>query len=308
MAVSNSYNYNDTRDTIIKDALCMIGILGEEESPTTDQTNICDRALNRLVKSLERYESLQTNETTAAIFLDYDTPSYSLSSTGDHAAQDFISTTASAGSGTSLTVASTEGMTANDNIGIMLSTGLRQWTTIASVDSSTGLTLNASLTDSVTSGATVYSYTRRLPRPNKIVMATLYKSTSDLEYLLQDVPLADFNTLPNKSVINRPLQYTYQGSSTSGNLRIYPRPDNGDDYILAQVILPIMDLDSGTDNLDLVSHWNDCIVANLAVSIAPIFQIDVAQKFPSLMRKAEQLLDELKGFEKNDGSVFLVTE
>ncbi len=308
MAVSNSYNYNDTRDTIIKDALCMIGILGEEESPTTDQTNICDRALNRLVKSLERYESLQTNETTAVIFLNYNDPSYALSSTGDHAAQEFVSTTASAGSGTSLTVASTSGMTALDNIGIMLSTGLRQWTTIASVDSSTGLTLNASLTGSVSADATVYSYTTRLPRPNKIVMATLYKSSADLEYLLQDLPLSDFNQLPNKSVINRPLSYTYQGSSTAGNLRVYPRPDNGDDYILAQVILPIMDLDSGTDNLDLVSHWNDCIVANLAVSVAPIFQINIAQKFPELMNRAKELLDELKGFEKNDGSVFLVPE
>ena len=68
-------------------------------------------------------------------------------------------TTAAASAGaTSISVASTSRMTAADNIGVYLESGDLHRNTIASVDSSTGLTLTTALPGSVASGAKVIDH------------------------------------------------------------------------------------------------------------------------------------------------------
>jgi hypothetical protein len=68
-------------------------------------------------------------------------------------------TTAAASAGAStLAVTSTSRMTAADSIGVYLQSGDLYRTTIASVDSTTGLTLSTALPDAVASGAKVIDY------------------------------------------------------------------------------------------------------------------------------------------------------
>lgn len=53
MATGTTYDFNETRDQIIKDALSKIGAIGPDQTPSGVQTNNAVRALNRIVKSID---------------------------------------------------------------------------------------------------------------------------------------------------------------------------------------------------------------------------------------------------------------
>lgn len=97
-------------------------------------------------------------------------------SSDDRAAAAQVVTTLGANkaaNATSVTVASTTGMTAADAIGIVLSDGTLGWTTISSVDSATGLTLPANSVGAAGSGAIVFTYTAKAQRFVELESASL---------------------------------------------------------------------------------------------------------------------------------------
>lgn len=53
MSTSNSTNFNVTRDEIIAGALRILGVVGEGQSPTTDQITASAEALNYIIKAWE---------------------------------------------------------------------------------------------------------------------------------------------------------------------------------------------------------------------------------------------------------------
>lgn len=58
MTTSNSTDFSTSRDNIIKDALLELKALRTGESPTTDETTDCARALNMMVKHWQIYTNL----------------------------------------------------------------------------------------------------------------------------------------------------------------------------------------------------------------------------------------------------------
>ena len=211
MATSGSINFNVTRNDIITHALQVIGRLGAGETANSNDVTFCSTALNLIVKSWQAHGLHLWSRTEATIYLTKGTASYSLISTsaGANAANTVVETTLSAdeASGqTILSVTSSTGMTAADVVLVQMDVGTFLASTISTVDSSTQITIAASLTVAAASGNAVFTFTTRMGRPIDILSARLINSSS-IERALQKVAHEEYFDISNKTIESKPLQF-----------------------------------------------------------------------------------------------------
>jgi len=301
MATSGSVNFSLTRNQIIQRAMQMLEIYGADEALTASDLALGADILNTMIKAWEVEYHIWTSQ-EAVIFLQPGQPSYDLhADSADHAAllDDVIETSTNANlavNATSVTVLSTEGMIAADIIGIVLDDLTVHWTTIATVNSSTVLTLTTGVTDTVTGAHNVYTYTTDLNRPLKIRAARLHDENG-FDFPLFPLTRAKYFDLTNKTLTGRPVNFFYDPSLTSGRIYLYLAPDSGAKYIRATVDRSIEDFDAAGDTPDFPQEWLDCIIHNLAYRLAPFFDksakgnIDIAPK-------ASQLLSNLRNWDQ----------
>ena len=121
MATSGSVNWFANRDEIITAAAQEIGELAEGETLSTERKAAYVLRLNSWTKSLMATGAKLWAMEQATLFLTVGTASYSLGATGTHCTNTYIQTTLSAAaaiSATSLSLTSTAGMAASDNIAL----------------------------------------------------------------------------------------------------------------------------------------------------------------------------------------------
>ena len=127
MATSGSIDFTMTRDDIIKQALWLIGAIGESETVPTDTTTQVAFQLNMLVKAWQAEGLNLWTTQEATLFLTKSVATYNLnSSSGDNASDTVEETSLSAAassSATVLTVTSSTDMAASDIVLIELDDG-----------------------------------------------------------------------------------------------------------------------------------------------------------------------------------------
>lgn len=290
MTTSNSVDFSVTRDQIIQDAMFDCGALGVGESVNDNDLQFCARRLNMLVKQWQGKQDFAPglkmwSRKRANLSLSASTGQYTLgpSGTGWGSAFTQISTTAAAASGaSSIIVSSISGLSSGDNIGIVLASLAIQWTTINGAPAGSTVTLAATLTGAVASGATVYSYptTSQGRRPLNIVTASLR------DQLQNDVPLyfmtlQEYEALPTKVQTASPTEVTsiyYEPQLTNGILYTNaPAAADCNKYIHIVYLSPVEDFDAATDTPDYPQEWFLALVSGLSVNIAPAFQLPVTQ-------------------------------
>ena len=164
-------------------------------------------------------------------------------------------------------------MLAADNIRIELEDGTRQWTTIASVDSATQITVDTALTSAAASGATVYTYTTKMQRPLQILSARRENSTSQ-EVILNESTREDYFRLVNKGLQGEPTSYFYDpGTRDTSNLYLWTTSNSVKKTINITYRRAIQDFTTNTDNPDFPVEWYDAVIHNLAVRLAPAFRV-----------------------------------
>jgi hypothetical protein len=288
MPSSGTVSFSVNRDDICKHAMYDCGALGIGETMSDDDLQLCAFRLNLLVKQLMGTIDLAPglkvwSRKDGFLFLSNSTGTYSLGPSGSGWATSFTQTTlaSSQSSGAStISVASASSISNGDNIGVSLSDGSIQWTTVNGVPVGTTVTLTAVLTASATSGAGVYNYATSLQarRPLQIITAVLRDSNSN------DVPLwfynlQDYETLPSKANPQNtgdPTTLYYQAVLTNGILRTdVAAAADTTKYIHMVYLSPIEDFNSATDTPDYPQEWYRPLVKSLAVEIAPAFSLPV---------------------------------
>src|SRR5690349_8999217 len=165
MARSNSYSFSMNRDTIIRRAMHVANIINLNQAARGDDHSFAVDIFQSMIK-LWQAEGIQLwNRRQATLFTEYQNAQYTISPTGDHCSNSYISTTISsteASGQTVISVTSSAGMTIADNIGIKLDDSTRQWTTIVSIDSATQITVTDALTSSAGQGNSVIVYTNKI--------------------------------------------------------------------------------------------------------------------------------------------------
>lgn len=230
MATSGSYNFALTRNNLITRAFQLINVYGFSATVQTNDLNYAADLLNSLIKQWQAEGIKLWKRRTAFLFPALNDYNYSIGLSGDHCTNTYVKTTISANEASSQTVlslTSTTGMTAADNIGIELDNGTRFWTTIVSVDSAVQVTITTGITGAAASGNTVVTYTSKINRPLRIIQAnSLDFDSNNSETTMQPISHDEFFSYPSKSTGGKPCVFYYDKQLSSGVLNLFPRPNN----------------------------------------------------------------------------------
>ena len=216
------------------------------------------------------------NRKQATLFPVYQTESYNISHTGAHCANSYVNTTISsdeASGQTVLSVTSSVGMTAADNIGIELDNKSRQWTTIVSVDSATQITVTTALTGAAGAGNTIISYTNKIAdRPLRILdMRSVDLNNQNTTIGMEMLGYDQYFNIPVKSTDGRPINFYYDKMLDAGVLYVFPRPDEVDVVLEFTYHESIEDVDSSTDSMDFPQEWTLPLIYGLATELCVAF-------------------------------------
>lgn len=301
MATSNSYNYSRNRDQIIQMAFKKLGVLAEGETLSAEQVNDASDDLNMMIKtfpvngiSLWRYEDL-------VVFPEVGKQSYLIGSTGDHASYSYvkteIKTAASSGAGT-IDVDSITGISNADNIGIVLSDGTLQWTTVNGTPSGNTITLSANLTAGASVDAHVYAYTTKAERLLKLVNGRI-KINDGSEIPITQVSREKYFDLSVKSTQSTTNEYYYNPSLNNGTLYVYGTAASVNDTFHFSGQRQIQDFDASTDTADFPQEWYEAIIYGLAYRLSFDYGLS-AQKKSEIKQMADDALISVLEFDNED--------
>lgn len=251
------------------------------------------------------------NRRQATVFTAYETESYSISHTGDHAANTYLNTTLndSAASGdTILKVVSSSGMSVSDNVGIKLDDKTRQWTTIVSIDSSTQITVTDSLTDSASSGNSIITYTNMIAdKPLRILdMRTVDIKNNKNSISMEIIGYDEYFNIPVKTTDGRPLNFYYDKLLDAGVLYVFPRPNDVDVLLEFTYHEAIEDVDNSTDSLDFPTEWTLPIIYGLGAELCIAF--GKFEEFKTIKPLADEYKQIVRDFDNDEAPLFVLPD
>lgn len=302
MATSGSYNFSVTRADIIEEAYEICGAFGIGNILSSDETSIANRKLNMMLKAWAAQGVHLWGIHQATLFLSKGTASYSLGPTGTHCATSYVKTTlsaAAASGATTLSLTSTTGLTAADNIGIVLDDGTIHWTTITTV----ATTLIATgLASAAASGNVVFAYTTKIQRPNRILIDTAYRrDIDDNDTPIELVARTKYLQNTNKVSKGKSHEAWYDPTLTNGTLYLYPTPDLVTDVLRFSFERPLQDFDAAGDEPDLPIEWAEPITHGLAARLSLGLN---PQRYDKIKGVADEMLSIALGFDRENTSVF----
>jgi len=302
MARSGTTNFTVSATSVINRALALVSERSAEVPFQDEEVNDALSTLNMMVKAwMADGLHLWTRE-EGVLFLRTGVSKYNLGgSSGDHATteDDFVDTTITAAAVTganTITVASTANMTASDNIGIELDDGTRQWTTIVSVDSSTGLTLTDTLTDDVAIGRTVFTYTTVIEKPVRVETSRrrLMSDNSDIE--MNEWARQQYMAQPDKTSQGTPTNFYFSPEYTFGVMYVWQTASSVNQVVKFTFQRTIQNFDTVSDNPDFPQEWALALVYNLAALIGHEYDCPL-QKLGMIKQEAMMLKDQVLGFD-----------
>lgn len=305
MAVSGTATFNLTRDEIITLAFQHLNIYTSNEAISPADKQYAASMLNMMVKTWQAQNIHLWKETEATLFLNLNQRSYSLSTSGDNATMTYVSTTLTLDTlsgATTITVDSTAGMTVGDYVGITVSSGDLEWTTISTIPDSTSFTIPApGLSDSAVEGAAVYAYTDKIERP-LYVFSSRRNSSADQDTPMWKLARQEYFDLPNKTNTGIPTSFYYDPQLNQGKIYIWPEPISTSDKVKFTFARPIFDFNTALNTPDFPAEWLLPITMQLAVLISPRYgkrnQID------RMKADADALLESIMQFDNEDASIY----
>lgn len=308
MAVSGSKDYSLTRATIIEAALRKVGAYDQGESIPGDEVGPASTALNLMVKEWTARGADIWLRDDVTVFLQPSTQSYALGTA--YAATSYVETTlsSSASSGaTALSVTSSSGMAAADNIGIKLDDNTIHWDTISAVGSSTSVTLTTGLASAAASGKKVYAYTTAAGRPTKIIFA--YRSDKNgLDVEVDIVGEKEYKRQSNKASSGPPVEVYYQPTLTTGTLYVWPVNGGADwDKLVLSCHFYPDDFDAAGNNPQFPIEWGNALVWGLAAELASEYGVTEKEQ-ARLWKIAEFKLSEALDYDVENASVEFALE
>lgn len=103
--------------------------------------------------------------------------------------------------------------------------------------------------------------------PLDITDMRITRSGTDLRML--EISREDYYGLPIKTTEGYPTQWFYDRQRTGGTLYVWPAPDATAGTLKFTYRRTVMDMDDGTNDIDLPQEWHEAIVYNLGVRFIP---------------------------------------
>ena len=314
MAQSGSFDFTVTRDQIIDLAHQYVGAVGEGLAASASQVTEASLLLNMIVK-LRAADGMPLWALRRGYILPV--TGVSVINTDSHIVTAYDTTTlsaAAASGATSLTVTSITGFTNGDQIGIELTNGDMDWTTINGVPSGTTIVITTALTSAAASGKRIYGYTassQRIQKPLRILNANILQVSDDISWEIAILSKQDYFNLGNRTSEGTPtgIHYSLEPSSltaleTNGQIFVYPRFPDGTRIIEFTYHRPFQDWEAATENPDFPQAFHLPLMLELAAIIGPKFGLPMEERM-SLFREAKMYREEALETVVEEGSVKL---
>lgn len=293
MGESLTTSYNLTAAEIITETLELLTVIGPGMPANGEDYVSCLRSLNLMIKSWQAppYGFHLWKVGKGYLFLNPGQKFYEIGGTStDHIAEDAVVTdlaVALTTSATALTVDSTTGMTVGDVIGIELDAGTIHWTTIATIPTSTTLTITLGVVSAAAIDNKVYTYTSLAGRPLDITEVRLTKP-GDTDQRMFPLSKNAYYTIANKTSESSPIQYYIETLKNSSRIYLYGTGNGVDEYIQFNYQKVVEDITLTTDFADFPPEVTMSIIWNLAIVVSPKYEKeDKAQG--GLAGKAQEL-------------------
>ncbi|MBF0399962.1 MAG: hypothetical protein HQL90_04270 [Magnetococcales bacterium] len=312
MPTSGSVDFSLTRDELIKSALRLCGVIDVEETPTAAEISDGSEALNIMIKSWATLGiGLWANQ-ECTLFLQPNQTRYRLgtASGADHCTASHVETTTTSdevAGAQVIELTSSSGMTVGDNIGIVLDSGDLHWDTVATIPTSTKVTITTGIASDAAAGAVVFAYTSKIGRPLQIIEARRRSATvttagdgTDLEIRL--IARLDYAGIPNKTASGVISQAFYDPQLSLGFFNVWPASESSRETVRMTIKRTIEDLDDAGNSFDFPQEWMQALKYGLAAHIGMEYSINPA-KLDRIMVMAEKYRDEAAGFD-SEGTSF----
>lgn len=315
MASSGSANFTVNRNQIINLAGLGSGILGIGRVASAEDTDTASRLLNLIVKQWMGKSDFapglkQWTRKRAFLFPEKGEHEYTLGTSGDHATASYSQTTTDAAEAigqTVISVTSTSGMTAADNIGIRCDDGSIHWSTISSFVTNDTVTIASALTVAAATASTVYWYTSKITMPLSFI-SIRRMDTSSNETAIVPMTLMEYEEgIGNKTNDGDPSRYLYERGVTTGKLFFDLEISDTTDVYLLTYLRPIEDFDTGTDTPDYPQEYERPLVGQLAIDWATFAGKPVTQDMKDYRDQALAIAGNL-GADENTEEVFFMAD
>lgn len=295
--------YAKTAGDLIRDALRAATISGISLPVESDDFTQGETALNDILMNLQTKKVHIWSLTEALIPLNPNQQKYVFGT--DHAFTDYVYTTAIAAlvGATALDVVSTVGMTNGDNIGVELSDGTRQWTTLTIVDSNT-VTLGAALTAAVDDLAGVYTYTTGIDHPVRIESIRQADSYTANEVTASNVARDTYFNQSVKDATSSTNMWHFSRQLEAGELYIWPVADSCQRILRITFIKPQYIPEDQSENILIPPEWYIALKFKLAADLALIYNVDANKQMMLEQKAAIYLQDAMDSDDDNTSFQF----
>lgn len=282
MALSGSFDFVLTRDTLIQEAMERCGVLRLNRNATSDQLASLGRSLNLIVKSAQGDGLQLFTYRDAFLFLAYGTKSYSLGSTG-RAVESYVKSQLSgdeAAAQTVITLDSVTGFLNTNAIGIELDDGTLEWTTINGAPVGNDVTLTAALSGPASEGNWVFSYatpTALIQRPLGIADLFL-RDTSDHDSPVALESISEYRMHTDKTTRGPMISAAFDPQLLPARLLVWPTAQDVTDVLAFVYKKPVDDFDAAGDNPAFPVDWQEWLVAEMCVLVSNKFSLPLNER------------------------------
>ena len=311
MATSGTYTFSLNTQQVIKDSLIEAGVIRDDQEVDGGMYDSARRRLNRILKALQAQGLHLWRTTDCTLLLEDGKKEYTLGVGGDRWTETLVRTTLSGAEAlgqTVLSVTSSAGMTAADIVGIELDSGSVDWTTIASVDNATQITVDVATTGAAASGNVVYAYTALAPKPLKIHSAYVIGPDSENSSTpLNIIPMDEYFQRNDKLTESTPTDIFFRPLLTTSEVKIWPLSENNISRIVMMAELPLDDVTITTDDLSVPNWWYEAIHYKMSAALALSYGSPI-DRVRILEAKSMTTTEEAKNFSAEDSYVQITPE
>lgn len=185
---------------------------------------------------------------------------------------------------------------AGDRIGIELDDGTRFWSSVVSVDSATQVTINQGLPSAAAIGRTVYTYSRGIARPMRILNAQHGENLAATEIRVRQWSREEYFDQPDKDSSGTVVNWYYTPVLGTGELYVW-QVASSVNQILRFTYVDVIEIPTSTsDSLDFPSEWNLPLKWAIAAELGPSRGVSESKQV-ILETKAASTLNQVLGFD-----------
>jgi len=304
MAQSGNTGTILTDSDIITQGYKKAGILSEGETLTAEQLVDGRRILNAVTSELSNKGIKLWKRRFATLFLAGSQRIYALGNDA-RCTETYIETTidgAGAAIDTTIDVVSTTGMTAGDQLGIMVSNELN-WYEIDSINV-LEITLTEALGVVVDDGSAVYTYTDTIDKPLNIDDANVKNLQDSSESIMVRYSRQEYFVLSNKTSEGIPYNFYTEKVLTQMNIYLYTTPQNSTHTVELSLTSPLFITDSPADQVDYPLEFSQLLIYSVASELCLENGVDEMTSTRILTEK-NRIYNETDSFDNEETSIFL---